>query len=168
LRKLCPSKDLLVKNDPKKKQTSNTSELKRVYLLTYNHYSPITKPGYLLLWTSFVLIIKIGESLNNEHLQNNRSVLNTWPTSSQNLGLQINNYGIKSSYSPNLPKFVGAAVGMTNPLQVYGRSNGHEISWTLITKRHNNTFGCGFFCIVITKKRELSTTIVTKKKKLVF
>jgi hypothetical protein len=118
-------------------------------------YSSITKPGYPLLWTSFVLIIKIDESLNNEHLQNNCSVLNMWLGSSQNLGLQINNYGIKSSYSPN-------------PLQVCGRINGHEISWTPITKKCNNTLGVSIFCIVITRKQELSTTIVTKKKKVGF
>jgi hypothetical protein len=75
-------------------------------------FSSITKPGYPLLWTSFVVIIKIDESLNNEHLQNNRSVLNMWLGSSQNLRLQINDYGIKSSYSPNV-------------LQVCGRSSGH-------------------------------------------
>jgi hypothetical protein len=55
----------------------------------------------------------MDESLNNEHLQNNHSVLNMWSGSLQNLGVQINNHGIKSSISPN-------------PLQVCGRGGGHD------------------------------------------
>jgi hypothetical protein len=51
-------------------------------------YSPTTKQGYPPLWTSSVLIIRIDESLNNEHLQNNHSVLNMWLGSLQKLGLQ--------------------------------------------------------------------------------
>jgi hypothetical protein len=79
-------------------------------------YSPITKLGYPLLWTSFVLIIKIDESLNNEHLQNNCSILNIWPESSQNLGLQIDNYGIKNSYSPNLSQVCERNGGHNKPI----------------------------------------------------
>jgi hypothetical protein len=45
-------------------------------------------------------IIKIDESLKPIHLQNNCSVLNVWPRSSQKLGLQINNNRSISSYSP--------------------------------------------------------------------
>jgi hypothetical protein len=53
--------------------------------------------------------------------------------------------GLKAPIHQTRHKFVGAVVGMTNPLQVSGRSNGHEISWTLIIKRHNNTLGASFF-----------------------
>jgi hypothetical protein len=63
---------------------------------------------------------------------------------------------------------VGTVVGMTNPLQVSGCINGHEISWTPITKNCDNTLGASIFFIVITKKHELSTIIVIKKKKVGF
>jgi hypothetical protein len=76
--------------------------------------------------------------------------------------------GLKAPIHQTCCKFVGAAVGMANPLQVCGRINGHEISWTPITKKCNNTLAASIFCIVITRKRELSTKIITKKKKVGF
>ncbi len=103
---------------------------------------------------SFFFIIKIDESLNNHHFLNNRSILNMWPRSSQKSGLQINGYWIRSSHSPNPP-------------QNYGCGYGHEFSWTLVTKKCNNN-GCQFSCMVVTKKRILSTTIITKKKHISF
>jgi hypothetical protein len=76
--------------------------------------------------------------------------------------------GLKAPFHQTRCKFVGAVVGMTNPLQVCGCINGHEISRTPITKKCNNTLGAGIFFIVITRKHELSTTIITKKKKVGF
>jgi len=73
--------------------------------------------------------------------------------------------GLKAPIHQTCRKFVNAVVGTTNPLQVCGRSNGHEISWTPITKQH---IGCWFFCIVIVRKQEFFTTIITKKKKVGF
>jgi len=73
--------------------------------------------------------------------------------------------GLKAPIHQTYHKFVNAMVGTTNPLQVWGRSNGHKISWTPITKQH---IGCWFFCIVITRKQELFTTVITKKKKVGF
>jgi hypothetical protein len=73
--------------------------------------------------------------------------------------------GLKAPIHQTCHKFVNAMVGTTNPLQVCGRNNGHKISWTPITKQH---IGCWLFCIVITRKQELFTTIITKKKKVGF
>ncbi len=55
-----------------------------------------------------------------------------WPRSSQNLELQIVNYGIISFRSSNLP-------------QVYGCGSGHGILWIVITKKRNNTLNTSFF-----------------------
>jgi hypothetical protein len=73
--------------------------------------------------------------------------------------------GLKAPIHQTCHKFVNAMVGTTNPLQVCGRSNGHKMIWTPIIKQH---IGCWFFCIVITKKRELFTIVITKKKKVGF
>jgi hypothetical protein len=40
----------------------------------------------------------------------------------------------------NRRKFVGAVVGMTNPLRVYGR----RIFWTPVTRKHGSTLGTSF------------------------
>ncbi len=125
MRKLCPSKDLVIKND-QKKRAWNKSELKIVYLLTYNQ---IRISSFMDV---FCPIIKIDESLKSTHLQSNHSVLNVWSGSSQKLGLRINNNGSRSSCSPNCHKFVGAMVGITNLLCIYGR----WIFWTPITRKH--------------------------------
>jgi hypothetical protein len=84
---------------------------------------------------SSILIIKIDESLNNHHFENDHSILNMQPQSSQTLGLQIIGYRFKSSCSPNMP-------------QIYGCNNGRGFSWLLVAKKCN-----------------LSTTIITTKKR---
>jgi len=132
LKNLCPSKDLVVKND--KKKPSNKLELKRVYLLNYNQ----TRISFFI--DVFYLIIKIYESFKPIDLQNNHLVLNMWLGSSQNLKLQINNNGSRSSFSPNHHKSVGVVVGMANPLHVYG----HWIFWTPITRKYGSTLGASF------------------------
>jgi len=60
---------MVVKNNQKKKLRTHQSSRK----LTY---SPITKQGYPPSWTSSILIIRINESFNNKHLENNHLVLN--------------------------------------------------------------------------------------------
>jgi len=62
------------------KKTFQTQESSRKFT-----NSPITKQGYPPCQTSSILIIRIDESFNNEHLQNNHLVLNMWPRTSQNL-----------------------------------------------------------------------------------
>ncbi len=42
-------------------------------------------------------------------------------------------------------KFVGVMVGTTNPSQVCGHGSGHMISWTLITRKRNNTLCVSVF-----------------------
>jgi len=116
-----------------KKVSNTSSQLKRVYLLTYNQ----TRISSFM--DIFCPIIKIDESLKPTHLQNNRSALNVWPGSSQKLGLRIKNNRSRSSCSPNCHKSMGATVGTTNSLCVYG----HRMFWTPIKKR-NSTLGACF------------------------
>jgi hypothetical protein len=106
-----------------KTKTSSTSKFKKAYLLT-NNQTKILLDSFLS-WT-------LDESINSEHLQNKCSILNMWPRSSQNLKLQINNYGITSSHSPNSS-------------QVYECGNGHGMFWTLVTRKRNNTLSTNFF-----------------------
>lgn len=108
----------------------------------------------------FYLIIKIYESFKPTDLQNNHLVLNMWLGSSQNLKLQINNNGSRSSFSPNHHKSVGVVVGMANPLHVYG----HWIFWTPITRKYGSTLGASFLTQSLGKSMNflllLSTTMM--------
>jgi hypothetical protein len=114
------------------KKVSNTSQLERVYLLTYDQ-------RISSFMDIFCPIIKIDESLQPTHLQNNRSVLNVWLGSSQKLGLQIYDNRSRSFCSPN-DKFVGAKVGTANLVCICG----HQIFWTPIIKKGGSTLGACF------------------------
>jgi hypothetical protein len=117
-----------------KKKALNTSELKRVYLLTYN------QTRISSFRNVFCPIIKRDESLKPTHLQNKCSVLNMWSRISQKLGLWTDDNGSRSSHSPNRCKYVGAAMGMANLLRICG----HWIFWTPITRKCGSTLGTCF------------------------
>jgi len=53
--------------------------------------------------------------------------------------------GLEAPVHQTRLKSVGVVVGIANPSQVCGRGSGHMISWTLITRKHNNTLGVSFF-----------------------